>query len=164
MTIICSAMAVETALTRVFLKWREIKHGFPATATTEADRKTWGKEYRKGVGKGGFANSANFVSNYLTGKSFDDFVDDSLKRSKTVTRIKAGLTGAETHMKTAHISSELFNRRNRIMHWGNVKYQKDDAQKAFVAALNSLAVLKVMDKKKADVFDRELRAMLTRAR
>jgi hypothetical protein len=153
-------MAVETAITRVFLKWREIEHGFPATATTEAGRETWEKEYRKGVGKGGFANSANFVSSYLTGKSFDDYVTDFVKHSKTVTLIKAGLTGAQAQMKTAHIHSELFNRRNRIMHWGNVKFEKQDAQKALAAALNAFAVLKVMDKEKADAFDRELRAKL----
>jgi hypothetical protein len=160
MPIICSAMAVETALTRAFLKWKEIEHGFPATATTDADCEAWEKEYRKGVGKGGFANSSNFVSKYLTGKSFDDFVVDLIQRSKPVTLTRAGLTVPETQMKTAYIHSELFNRRNRIMHWGNVKYERQDAQNALVAALTAFAVLKVMDKEKADDLDRKLRPNL----
>jgi hypothetical protein len=74
MPIICGAMAVETALTRVYLKWREIEHGY-GTAT-DADRETWEGDYRTGTRRGGFANSANFVSEYLMGKPFDSFVND----------------------------------------------------------------------------------------
>jgi hypothetical protein len=63
-------------------------------------------------------------------------------------------------MKTAHINAELFKRRNRIMHWGNVDYTKQDAQKAFEAAQTAFAVLRVMDKEKADAEDRRMRAEL----
>jgi hypothetical protein len=156
MPIICSAMAIETALTRLFLKWKEIEHGFPATPTAEVDREAWEKEYRVGVGRGGFANSANFVSKYLTGKSLNDFVDDFVARSKPATLITAGLTVPKSHLKTDYIHKELFNRRNRIMHWGKVDYDKAEAQKAFGAALAAIAVLKVIDKRKADELDRRL--------
>jgi hypothetical protein len=160
MPIICGAMAIESALTSLFLKWKQLGHGFPGVPTTDTDREAWEKEYRDGTRPGGFANSANFVSNCLTGKSFDDFVDDFIKRSKTVTLIKVGLTVPETQMKAAYIQSELFNRRNRIMHWGEVKYEKADAEKALAAAGTAFALLTVMDKEKADEFNRELRAKL----
>lgn len=153
MPIICSAMAIETALTRLFLKWKEIEHGFPGTPTADTDREAWEKEYRTGVGRGGFAKSANFVSQYLTGNSFDGFVDDFLKKSTPATLIKMGLTCPSSHLKGAYIQNELFNKRNRIMHWGEVDYEKADAQKAFGAALAAFAVLKVIDKKKADDLD-----------
>lgn len=152
MPIICGAMAVETALTRVYLKWREIERGY-GTAT-DADREAWGEDYRAGVGRGGFANSANFVSGYLMGKPFDSFVDDLAAKSG------AALTVPAIEMKTAHINAELFKRRNRIMHWGNVEYTKQDAQKAFEAALRAFDVLRVMDKTKADAADRRMRAEL----
>lgn len=152
MPIICGAMAVETALTRVYLRWREIEHGY-GTAT-DADRETWEGDYRTGTKRGGFANSANFVSEYLTGKPFDSFVDDLAARSGKV------LTVPAIEMKTAYINAELFKRRNRIMHWGNVEYTKQDAQKAFEAAQTAFAVLRVMDKEKADAADRRMRAEL----
>ena len=152
MPIICGAMAVEAALTRVYLKWREIEHGY-GTAT-DADRETWEGDYRTATKRGGFANSANFVSEYLTGKPFDSFVDDLAARSGKV------LTVPAIEMKTAHINAELFKRRNRIMHWGNVEYTKQDAQKAFEAAQTAFAVLRVMDKEKADAADRRMRAEL----
>jgi len=158
MPIICSAMAIETALTRLFLKWREIDHGFPATPTSQADRVAWEKEYRKGIGRGGFANSANFVSKRLTGELFDDFVDDFAKRSKTVTLIKAGFPAVpKSYLTAAHIHKELFDKRNRIMHWGEVNYKKPDAQKALDAGLTAMAVLRVMDKERADALERKLR-------
>ncbi len=152
MPIICGAMAVETALTRVYLKWREIEHGY-GTAT-DADRKTWERDYRTGTRRGGFANSANFVSGYLAGKPFDSFVDDLAARSGTALALPA------IEMKTAHIHAELFDRRNRVMHWGRMDYTKQDAQKAFDAAQSAFAVLRVMDKEKADAADRRMRAEL----
>jgi len=152
MPIICGAMAVETALTRVYLKWREIEHGY-GTAT-DADRKAWEGDYFNGVRPGGFAKSANFVSGYLTGKSFDSYVDDLAARSGTALAVPV------IEMKTAHINAELFKRRNRIMHWGNVEYTKQDAQKAFEAAQSAFAVLRVMDKDKADAADRKMRTDL----
>lgn len=150
MPIICSAMAIETALTRLFLKWKEIEQ-FSATPISGAARAAWETEYRTGIGRGGFANSANFVSRYLTSKSFDSFA----------ALIKAGLNIPESHLKTTYIHEELFNRRNRIMHWGYVGYEKQDAQRALDAAFAAIAVLRVMDKQKADAFDRESRAKLT---
>ena len=152
MPIICGAMAVESALTSVYVKWRELDHGY-GTAT-DAVRKTWVRDYRTGTKPGGFAKSADFVSNYLTGKPFDSFVDDLAARSGT------SLAVPTIEMKTAHISAELFTRRNQIMHWGNVGYTKQDAQKAFEAAQTAFAVLRVMDKEKADAADRRMRAVL----
>src|ERR1700683_4260049 len=52
MPIICSAMGIESALTRLFLKWEEVEHGFPATPASDADRAALETEYRNGVGKG----------------------------------------------------------------------------------------------------------------
>lgn len=143
MTIILGAIAIETALMRLFLKWKEIEHGYPATATTDTDRASWEQEYRTGVGRGGFTKTANFVTKYLTGKSFDDFANGLVKHIKKMTIPKS-------HLKTAYIHKELFNKRNYIMHRGKVDYEKQDAQKAANAAIAAMTVLRAIDKKKAD--------------
>lgn len=158
MPIICGAIAVESALTSLFLKWKQLEHGFPAISTAHADRKAWEKEYRVGISSGGFANSGNFVSNYLTGKSFDNFIVDFLQRSSMTVVIGAGLPMFESQMKTDYIHSELFYRRNRIMHWGEVKHEKIDAVKALAAAGTAFALLTVMDKEKAAELDRKMRS------
>jgi hypothetical protein len=160
MPIICGAMAIESALTSLFLKWRQLKHGFPGKATTDADRESWEKEYRDGTRPGGFANSANFLSSYLTGKSFDDFVVDLVQANSKAAIIGAGLPMYESQMKTDYIHRELFYRRNRIMHWGEVKYGKTDAEKALAAAGTAFALLTVMDKEKAAEVDRKMRVSL----
>jgi hypothetical protein len=158
MPIICGAMAIESALTSLFLKWRQLEHGFPGNSTTDADRETWEKEYRDGTRPGGFPNSANFVSSYLTGKSFDGFAADFLRRSSKAAIIGAGLPMYESQMKTDYINRELFYKRNRIMHWGEVKYEKSDAEKALAASGAAFALLTVMDKEKAAELDRKMRA------
>lgn len=157
MPIICGAMAIESALTSLFLKWRQLKHGFPWNPVTDADRESWEKEYRDGVKRGGFANSANFVSTYLTGQSFDHFVVDFLQRSAKAAVIGAGLPGLVIEMESDYIHRELFCRRNRIMHWGEVKFEKADATKALAAAGTAFALLTVMDNQKIGELDRKLR-------
>lgn len=155
MPIICSAMAIEAALTCLFLKWKGIEHGYPAT-TTDADKESWEKEYFKGTG--GFTKSANFVTQYLTKLKYDDFVSEYVKRANDCDLIRAGLAKlSESDMKASHIQSELFDRRNRVMHWGNVEYQKQDAENAHKAAHTALAVLSVIDKQKADELEGKLR-------
>jgi hypothetical protein len=156
----CGAMSIESALTSLFIKWRELKNGFPGVPTTDADREAWEKEYRDGTRPGGFTRSANFVSTYLTGKHFDEFVVDFVQRIGSAAIIGAGLPAAESEMKADHIHRELFNKRNRIMHWGEVTYGKADAEKALSAATAAFALLTAMDKEKATEFEQVLRSSL----
>ncbi|MFZ0479605.1 MAG: hypothetical protein WAL71_10680, partial [Terriglobales bacterium] len=88
-SIICSGAAVEAAFTHVYMKWKEIdnKIGQP----TDEQRDQWESGYRKGTGGGGFEKSANFVSKQLTGKKFDVFVSDFIKKNGIVS-----LVGFET--------------------------------------------------------------------
>ncbi len=46
------------------------------------------------------------------------------------------------------------------MHWGEVKYEKTDAEKALSAAGTAFALLTVMDNEKAAEVDRKTRALL----
>lgn len=156
MSIICAAMAIESALTSLFLKWRKMAHGSPIT---DADQELWEKEYRDGTRPGGFANSANFVSNYLHGKNFDDFAAAWLEQNKNnpVAIVRASLPRYESEIKIDYIHRELFKKRNRIMHWGEVSYENKDAELAHKAACSAFALLTLMDQEKAAELERKIR-------
>jgi hypothetical protein len=91
-SIICSAAAAEAALTQVFVKWKGIDHH--ALEPSAAQREEWESEYmnatrRDKSKRSGFEKCADFVSKYLTGKSFDDFASDFVEQADV-----AKLTGA----------------------------------------------------------------------
>jgi len=148
-SILFSAIAVECALSQVFLKWRGLDHlrseGRPPIETEQSAHE---REYKKNVGSGGFVKSANFVSVFLVGKNYDEFVAAFIEESKTAELIKAGFPQYESQIKSNYIHAKLFAKRNRIMHWGEVSYAKDDASDGLTAAATAISVLKAMDKRK----------------
>ena len=151
MPIICGAMAVESALTSLFLKWKKMEHDSLDRPTTATDREAWMSEYRVGTGRGGFAKSADFVSRYVTQESFDVFVTHSQATSTLTSGSYAGVR---------NIQGELFDKRNLIMHWGEVNHERTDAEKALSAARTAFALLGVMDKRRAAELQRKMRESL----
>jgi hypothetical protein len=157
-SIVCSAMAIESALTQVFIKWKSIEHlGSHGSFGTEAERDDWEGEYRKGTKPGGFIKPSGFVAKKLVGESFDDFVS-SLLAKLTAQQISAGGAQDASQLKAQYIQTELFNRRNRIMHWGEVGHTNEDALKAWNAALTAFSVLKRMDKQRCDAMEAEFKS------
>jgi hypothetical protein len=157
LSIICSAIAVECALTRVFLKWKETESlGKSGHRGTETEKKAWEKEYRKNRR---FIDSANFVSNALVGKKFDVFVADFTKtnRDHPGILIKARLPQMEGQSQLAYFQTEIFDRRNRIMHWGEVGYQQSDAASCLSAAIGMINILKLMDRQKCEKMEHDWR-------
>jgi hypothetical protein len=160
-SIICSAMAVECALTQVFIKWKGLDH-FRSTGQqpTSTEQDTYEQEYRKKASPGGFAKSADFVSFFLVGKKYDDFVADFVDKSKESELIKAGFPQYASQMKSENIHKQLFVKRNRIMHWGEVTFDKDDASAGLAAAGAAISALKVMDREKYLAMEREWRSSM----
>jgi hypothetical protein len=160
-SIVSSAMAVEAAYTQAFMKWKSIEH-MQATGEnpTEKERETWEEEYRDET-RGNFEESAKFVAKFLGGKTFNQFVDDSLARESKAAIIKAGLPPNKDQLRPKYIHTELFRRRNRIMHWGMVDYQQGDASAALKAAQTAFAVLKALDKEKYEVMEKAFREQAT---
>jgi hypothetical protein len=160
-SIICSAIAVETALTQVSMKWKEIdrKIGKP----TPEQREELEKEYRNGTKRdkskrSEFEKSADLVSKYLTDKLFDDFVSGFVKKNGTAALIGAESPRRENELKASYIYKKLFDKRNRIMHWGEVGFEKDDALSAFTAACDAISILKFMDQERCETMRRSFRA------
>jgi hypothetical protein len=160
LSIICSAIAVETALTQAFIKWKKIEHkvGEP----TPEQREELENEYRNGTTRdkskrSGFEKSADLVSIYLTGKMFDDFVGAFVKKSGVAALIGPGSPRRESELKASHVHKKLFDKRNRIMHWGEVNFEKDDALNAFTAACDAISILKFMDQERCEAMRRSYR-------
>ena len=148
-SIICAAMAVECALTQVFLKWRKLNHLSETQKTaTELEQIAFEREYKKKTSPGGFAIAADFVSASLTNKKYDEFVTDFIKKSSVPELIKAGFPKYESQAKAAFIHEELFAKRNRIMHWGEVSYSKETAASSLAVAGTAISVFKTIDREK----------------
>ncbi|MGH9437980.1 MAG: hypothetical protein ACRD22_08800 [Terriglobia bacterium] len=156
LSIICSAMAVECALTHLFLKWKGLDHfGLTGQSSTELQRQAWERDYRKETSGGGFEKSANFVSEFLTGKKYDEIATDLLRRSNEEELAEIGFSHDERHVNVIH--RELFMKRNRIVHWGDVSYDTNDASNGLTAARAAISVLRLMDREKYSEMERQWR-------
>jgi hypothetical protein len=142
LSIVIGVMAVESYLTRLFLKLKGMDRyakGFSLpTPTQEAE---WEKEYPR---SGGFSGPIGFVSKRLVGTTFDEFVGGNA----VATTIFSGLPDTSHASPTQYVQNELFNRRNRIAHWGYVNSNKADAELCHTIAVAVVSVLREMDRSK----------------
>jgi hypothetical protein len=142
LAIVIAVMAIESFLTRLYLKLKGMDSylstfTFP-TAAQEAD---WEKEYPR---SGGFSSPIGFVSQRLVGTTFDKFVADNA----TATAIFSGLPNPTATAPTLYFQSELFNRRNRIAHWGYVNSNQAEAELCHGIAVALVSILREMDRVK----------------
>ncbi len=139
LSIVVAVMAVESFLTRLFLKLKGMENYAvtfkPPTPTQEAE---WEKEFPK---SGGFPSSAGFVSQRLVGTTFDKFV----ATSKRASAIFSALPDSREASPTRYFQNQLFRRRNRIAHWGYVNTSKSEAQLCHNVAVAAVSILREMD-------------------
>jgi len=139
LSIVVGVMAVESFLTRLFLKLKGMENFAvtfePANSAQEAE---WEKEFPK---SGGFPRPADFVSERLVGITFDEFVATNKRASTIFSNIQdsAGVSPAQ------YFQDQLFNRRNRIAHWGYVNSSKAEAQLCHTVAVAAVSILREMD-------------------
>jgi hypothetical protein len=151
LSIVCAAIAVESFLTRAFLKWKGVENlGRVGHLPTDAEEAEWEKEFPRG---GGFLGPADFVSKALTGMEFDSFVT----KNHAATKMISAIPGATGRSPKEFFQCTLFHRRNRIMHWGFLGYQRADAELCFKAAMSSVQILKLMDRQKFETNERAWR-------
>jgi hypothetical protein len=142
LSIVIAVMAVESYLTRLFLKLK----GMDSYATTfklpTAEQEAeWEKEYPR---SGGFPKPIGFVSQKLVATTFDKFVEGN----KTAKPIFSALPNASKAGPTKYFQDELFKRRNRIAHWGYVDSSKADAELCQSIAVALVSILREMDRAK----------------
>jgi hypothetical protein len=142
LSIVIAVMAVESYLTRLFLKLKGMD-SYAATFTlpSPTQEAEWEKEYPR---SGGFSGPIGFVSQRLVGTTFDKFVEGNAVASK----IFSGLPNNSHASSTRYVQDELFNRRNRIAHWGYVNSNKADAELCHAIAGAVVSILREMDRSK----------------
>jgi hypothetical protein len=140
LAIVIGVMAVESYLTRLFLKLKRMD-SYESTfrlpsASEEAE---WEKEYPR---SGGFSLPVGFVSQRVVGGTFDTFVADNT----SATTIFSRLPNASNASPTRYFQDELFKRRNRIVHWGYVNSNRAEAELCLTLAIALVSILREMDR------------------
>jgi HEPN domain-containing protein len=150
-SIICSAIAVESFLTRAFLKWKGVENiGVAGHLPTEAEEAVWEKDFPK---TGGFPRPADFVSEALAGIKFNDYVTNNPAAFALI----SALPNSDGKTPIDYFKAELFERRNRIMHWGKLNYQREDAEICLNAANAIIEILKSMDYRRYEKMESDWR-------
>src|SRR5258708_39475538 len=123
LSILLSAIAVETEMAHLFFKWRAIDSGkLPANQTAD-DKEQWENEWAniRSIGKRLYE-----LSRFLTSKPFDEFA--RLKMSI----LKPALGGYDpaTSFKD-YFQEQFFDMRNDIAHSGKIDFEKTDGERSF---------------------------------
>lgn len=143
LSIVIATIAVESYLTRLFLKLK----GMQNYATTfelpkESMEAQWEKEYPR---SGGFLKPSDFVAQRFTGLTFDQFV---MSNNIVAAHAFLGLPNTNKALPSRYFQDELFNRRNRIAHWGYVNSTRQEAEHCHRIAVAIVTILREMDRLK----------------
>jgi hypothetical protein len=146
LSIVIATIAVESYLTRLFLKLK----GMENYATTfelpnESMEAQWEKEYPR---SGGFLKPSDFVAKQFTGLTFDQFV---MSNNIVTAHAFLGLPNPNKILPSRYFQNELFNRRNRIAHWGYVNSTRQEAEHSHQIAVAIITILREMDRLKYSV-------------
>jgi len=117
LTIVLAAMAVESQLAYLFMKWNRVDLTSRRNPT-DADEEEWEERWRdiRSV-----AARFDKVSTLLTGKSFDSFLSangDLLKSVRTQYHPSGEALAKDFFVKV------LFHKRNRVVHFGKIDFQE----------------------------------------
>jgi hypothetical protein len=136
MTIVFAAMAFESELSRLFLKWKEIEC---LIVGIEMDREDCERQLRefKTIKK-----KIEEVSQFLVNSGIDDFVSS---KAHLRNQISTGFQSIRVGSLAADFQQQLFRPRNRVLHWGDAKNSHDDAARCFSIAHMGLTILREMD-------------------
>jgi hypothetical protein len=151
MGIVMAAMAFETELSRLFGKWKMIdqeKHGgkFDLDACEEELR----NKYRTIVEK------IKGVSRLLVGKGIDEFVST---HSELTGQIRDGFPNLlRIGFLVEGFKKNLFEKRNKILHWGDVKHSNEEALQCYNLAQMGLLILRAMDLERREALERSYKS------
>jgi hypothetical protein len=142
LSIVIAAMAIESFLTRLFLKLKGMDN-YAATFSLPAgtQEEEWAREYPR---SGGFSGPIGFVSQRLAGTTFDKFVAENAAANA----IFSGLPNPPHVAPTQYFQQELFARRNRIAHWGFVNSSQVEGELCLSIAIALVSILREMDRAK----------------
>jgi hypothetical protein len=143
--ILLSSMAVEGEMAFLFFKWTGIDARKFPHAVTEADQKEWDDAWK---GFSSFKTQLDAVSKLLTYEAFDKF---ALQNKGWILPKLQGFDPA-TGIKQ-HFQNHFYRTRTRVVHYGEVEFQKPDGERCFSLAWVLLMLFHAMDRKACELLD-----------
>jgi hypothetical protein len=137
MAILLSAMAVEAQMSWLFFKWRGIDDGLLPHERTQAHNEKWEAEWTE---MRTVSKRSDELCRLLTGRDFDKFTQQNMPW------LKPNLNGFDpaNSVKT-FFQDQLFEKRNQIVHYGNIDFEKGDGNSCVSLASTLLRLLQEMD-------------------
>jgi hypothetical protein len=154
LAIVLGAMAVECDMAYLFMKWKGID--LETRMPGEADREEWEKQWREEVRT--VAARLDRVSGLLTGQDFDSFLAQNTGLLKPV-HMRYPASKSEPSPKKFFIA-ELFHRRNRVVHFGEINSQQADGEICLTCATSLSQILSAMDAQRRLALDAKHAAQL----
>jgi hypothetical protein len=159
LAIVLGAMAIECELVYLFMKWRRIDL-MSARMPTDTDQEEWEQQWRDDVRT--IAARLDKVSRLLTGQAFDSFLSKHTELLQTIQSRYPAYKGV-TSPKDFFVR-ELFHRRNKIVHLGEIDFQQADAEMCFTLATSLSQILASMDAQARQVLDTRYKAAQSQGR
>ena len=147
MAVLLSAMAVEAQMSWLFFKWRGIDDGLLPHEQTQVHKEKWEKEWTdmRTVSK-----RSDELSRLLTGEEFDRFAQQNMGWLKPHLDKFDSATSVKDFFQ-----SRLFEKRNEVVHYGNIDFEEGDGQSCVSLASALLRVLKAMDTERIKKMDED---------
>jgi hypothetical protein len=155
LAIVLSAMSVECELAYLYSKWKMLEANLVPAEVTRAHTEQWEDEFR--LLQGGVAGKLDGVTQLLTGETFCDFVD---RRTEIASMLQKTYPNVGNRSWKAFFVEELFRKRNKILHSGQVLFGEAEAQACVRMATSLLQIVNEIDKERYTRFDEELRSRL----
>jgi len=140
LAIVLSAMAVECDLAYLFMKWSRIDL-MSERMPTDADEEKWEAQWRDNART--VAARFDRVSGLLTGEPFDAFLSHNAGLLEPV-HIRRPPSKTTDSPKNFFIT-ELFHKRNRIVHFGEIDFRRTDAEMGITLSITLSKILAEMD-------------------
>jgi hypothetical protein len=155
LAIVLSAMSVECELAYLYSKWKMLEANLVPAEVTPAHTEQWEDEFR--LLQGGVAGKLDGVTQLLTGETFCDFVN---RRTEIASMIQKTYPNVGNRSWKTFFVEELFRKRNKILHSGQVLFGEAEAQACVRMATSLLQIVNEIDKERYTRFDEELRSRL----
>jgi hypothetical protein len=145
MAVLLSAMAVEAQMSWLFLQVEGIDDRLLPHEQTQAYKEKWEKEWTdmRTVSK-----RSDELSRLLTGKEFDKFAQQNMGWLKRHLDEFDSATSVKDFFQ-----NRLFEKRNQVVHYGNIDFEEGDGQSCVSLASVLLGVLNAMDTERIKKMD-----------
>jgi len=136
LAIVLSAVAVEGQMAYLFFKWKKVD------SFTFDVAKQWEKDWSE---MRSIAKRMDELSKFLTGISFDSFAQQ--KKTLLDSALDDGHYDPATSFKD-FFQEQFFERRNKIVHYGEIDFQESDAKLSLTLASSLISLLNAMDQQR----------------